>query len=86
VRTKTSAAALQLDTGVSRDRGRKPLSKITWSSRLVVDAAGQAPAHRKKKIAKKPIGNDFFQSTTKPSVILLSPLCKSPFAYVPKLF
>jgi hypothetical protein len=30
--------------------------KITWSSRLEIDAAGQPPAHRKRKIAKKPIG------------------------------
>jgi len=56
-RTKTSTAALRFDTGVSRARGRKPWSKITWSSTLGVDAAGQPPAHRKKKIAKKPIGN-----------------------------
>ena len=53
-RTKTSTAALQFDTGVSRARGRKTWSKITWSSRLGVDTAGQPPAHRKKKIAKKP--------------------------------
>jgi len=55
--TKTSTAALQFDTGVSRARGRKPQPKITWSSRLGVSAAGQPPAHRKKKLAKKPIGN-----------------------------
>ena len=55
-RTKTSTAALQFDTGVSRARGRKPWSKITWSSRLGVDAAGQPPSHRKKN-SKKPIGN-----------------------------
>jgi hypothetical protein len=30
--------------------------------------------------------NDFFQSTTKPSVIIFIPLCKSPFSYVRKLF
>jgi len=44
--TKTSTAALQSDTGVSRARVRKPSSKITWSSRLGVDAAGQPPTHR----------------------------------------
>jgi hypothetical protein len=47
---------LQFDIDLSRARGRKPWSKITWSSRLGVDAAGQPPAHRKKKkTAKKPI-------------------------------
>jgi len=45
-RTKTSTAALQSVTGVSRSRGRKPSSKINWSSRLGVDAAGQPPTHR----------------------------------------
>ena len=45
-RTKTSTAALQFDTVVSRARGRKPSSKITWSSGLGVDAAGQPPTHR----------------------------------------
>ena len=56
--TKTSTAALQFDIGLSRARGRKPWPKITQSSRLGVDAAGQPPAHQKKKrIAKKPIGN-----------------------------
>jgi len=45
-RTKTSTDALQSDTGVSRARGRKPSSKINWSSMLGVDAAGQPPAHR----------------------------------------
>jgi len=35
----------------------KTLIKITWSSRLGDDAAGQPPAHRKKKISKKPIRN-----------------------------
>jgi len=44
-RTKTSTAALQFDTGITRAIGRKPSSKITWSSRLGVDAAGQLPAH-----------------------------------------
>ena len=57
VRTKTRIAVLQLDTGVSRARGRKPSSKSPGPPGWVVDAAGQPPAHRKKKIAKKPIGN-----------------------------
>jgi len=52
-RTKTSTAVLQFVTGVSRARGRKLLSKITWSSRQGVDIAGQPSANRKKKIAKK---------------------------------
>jgi len=54
-RTKTSTAALQFDTGISRARGRKPYSKIIWSSSLGVDAAGQPPAHRKKKSLKSPL-------------------------------
>jgi len=48
-RTKTSTAALQFGTGVSRDRGRKSSSKITWTFRFGVDAVGQPPAHRKKE-------------------------------------
>ena len=56
-RNKTSTAALQFNTGVSRSRGRKPWPEITWSSRLGVSAAGQPPTHRKKKFAKKPIRN-----------------------------
>jgi len=55
-RTETSTAALQFHTGVSRATGRKPWPKITWSSRLGFSAAGQSPAHRKKKLAKEPIG------------------------------
>jgi len=55
--TKTSTAALQFDTGVSRARGRKPRSKITRSCRLGVDATGQPFAHRKKKkkLLKSPL-------------------------------
>jgi hypothetical protein len=56
--TKTSTAALQFDIGLSRATGRKPRSIITWSYRLGVDEAGQPPAHRKKKTAKKPIGKN----------------------------
>jgi hypothetical protein len=37
--TKTSAAALLFDTGISRARERKPQPKITWSSRLVQQAS-----------------------------------------------
>jgi len=51
--TKTSAAALQFDTGVSRARGRKPSPKITWSSRLGVSAA--ALLIGKRNLLKKPI-------------------------------
>jgi len=54
-RTKTSTAALQFDTGVSRARGRKTLIKNHLVLQVGVDAAGQPPAHRKNKIAKKPI-------------------------------
>jgi len=46
-RAKTSTAALQFDTGISRARGKKSWSKTTWSSMLGVDAADQPPAHRK---------------------------------------
>ena len=41
----TSTAARQFDIDLSRARGRKPWPKITWSSRLGVDAAGQLLAH-----------------------------------------
>jgi hypothetical protein len=51
-RTKTSTAAVQFDTGVSSARGRKPSSKITWSSRLRVDAAGQPLNIAKKNLLK----------------------------------
>jgi len=57
-RTKTSTAALQFDIGLSRATGRKLRSKITWSSRLGVYAAGQPPSHQKNKIAKTPIGKN----------------------------
>jgi len=43
--TKTSTAARQFDIDLSRDRGRKPWPKITWSSRMGVDAAGQHLVH-----------------------------------------
>jgi len=43
--TKTSTAARQFDIELSRARGRKALSKITWTSRLRVDSAGQLLAH-----------------------------------------
>ena len=56
--TKTSTAALQFDSGISRARGRKPWSKITWSSRLGGWRSRPAPySSTKKKIAKKPTGN-----------------------------
>ena len=66
-RTKTSTAALQFDTGVSKARGRKPWPKITWPSRLEFSAAGQPPAHGKTELTKKPIGNtsDRFNYLTK---------------------
>ena len=48
--TKTRTADLQVDTGVSSATGSKPWSKITWSSRLGVDAAGQPRAYRKRKL------------------------------------
>jgi hypothetical protein len=57
-RKKTSTAALQLNTDVSRARRRKKKKKITWSSRLGISAAGQPPAHRKKKLAKNPLERD----------------------------
>jgi len=47
--TKTSTAARQLDIDLSRAKGRKPLPKITWSSRLMVDAEGQLLAHQYKQ-------------------------------------
>jgi hypothetical protein len=56
-RTKTSTAARQSDTRVSRARGRKPYQKspgppgwglMQQASPLLID---------KKEIAKKPIGN-----------------------------
>ena len=37
---------------LSRARGRKPWSKISWSSRLGFDAAGQSPLHQKRKLLK----------------------------------
>jgi len=43
--TKISTAAWQFLIDLSRARGRKPSPKITWSSRLGVDAAGQLLAH-----------------------------------------
>jgi len=47
--TKTSPAARQFDIDLSRARGRKPWPKITWSSRLGVDAACQLLAITKKQ-------------------------------------
>jgi hypothetical protein len=44
-RTKTSTAALQFDTGVSRARGRQASSKITWSSRT---GTGIFPARNRR--------------------------------------
>jgi len=52
--TKTNAAARQFDIELSSARERKPWPKITWPSRLGVDAAGQLFArHYKTKHAKK---------------------------------
>jgi hypothetical protein len=57
-RIKTSTAALQFDFGLFRARGRKIDQKSPgppgW--RLIQQAS--PPAHRKKRIAKKPIGNN----------------------------
>jgi hypothetical protein len=63
-RIKISTAALQFYTGVSRARGRKPSSKITWSSRLEVDAAGQHPTHRyKRELLKSPLETLWIDTT-----------------------
>jgi hypothetical protein len=43
--TKTGTAARQFDIELSRERGRKPRTKITWPSRLGVDATGELLAH-----------------------------------------
>jgi len=45
--TKTSTAARQFDNDLSRANGRKPWTKITWSSRMGVAAAGQLLARQK---------------------------------------
>jgi len=47
--TETSTVARQFDIDLSRVRGRNPLPKITWPSRLVVDAAGQFLVHHYKQ-------------------------------------
>jgi len=49
-RIRTSTAALQFDTGVKRARGRKTLIKNHLVLQVGLDAAGQAPAHRRKKL------------------------------------
>jgi len=43
--TKSRTTARQFDIDLSRARGRKLWPKITWSSRLGVDAAGQRLVH-----------------------------------------
>jgi hypothetical protein len=52
--TKTSTAARQFDTDLSRARGRKPSPKITWPFRSGVDAADQLLAHHYKINANQP--------------------------------
>jgi hypothetical protein len=52
--TQNSTAARQFDIDLSRARERKTGPKITWPSRLGVDAAGQLIAYKKKtRNAKK---------------------------------
>ena len=74
-RTKTSTAALQFDTGVSRARGRKLWSKITWCSSLGGWCSRPAPCSSKKKIAKKLTGK------TKLGILLLTFWCRNYFFF-----